>query len=29
MDEEMTSLIKNKTWEMIIKPEKRKIVSYK
>ncbi|KAH9734079.1 hypothetical protein KPL71_017263 [Citrus sinensis] len=29
MDEEMASLMKNKTWELIIKPEKRKIVNYK
>lgn len=29
MNEEMASLMKNKTWELIIKPEKRKIVSYK
>ena len=29
MDEEMTSLMKNKTWELIEKPAKRKIVSCK
>ena len=29
MDEEIESLIKNKTWKLIVRPEKRKTVSCK